>query len=132
MIRGFLFDERRCVMSQYYEELIQSLQEVLDDVQSGGQKLKRRVVTIEPVKEYKSEEINNIRNNNGDEVKTMCEVVNRIMKMGNNEGKEEERIRIVQKKQEKGMSAEEIAELLELPKAEIEDLIETIQMNSKK
>lgn len=66
------------------------------------------------------------------EVKTMCEVVDRIMKMGNNEGKEEERIRIVQKKLEKGMSTEEIAELLELPKAEIEDLIETIQTNSKK
>lgn len=52
-------------MSQYYEELIQSLQEVLDDVQSGGKKLKRRVVTIEPVKEYKSEEIKNIRNKTG-------------------------------------------------------------------
>lgn len=62
------------------------------------------------------------------EVKTMCEVVDRIMKMGNNE----ERIRIVQKKLEKGMSTEEIAELLELPITEIENLIETIQMNFNK
>lgn len=52
-------------MSQYYEELMQSLQEVLEDIESGGKRLKRREVTIEPIKDYKSEDIKNIREKTG-------------------------------------------------------------------
>ena len=52
-------------MSKYYEELMQSIQEAIEDAESGGKKLKRRVVEIEPIKEYKSEEIKNIRERTG-------------------------------------------------------------------
>lgn len=58
------------------------------------------------------------------EVKTMCEVVDRLVKMGKSEGENEERLRIIQKKLEKGMNVEEIAELLELPVEDVKKLIE--------
>ena len=53
------------IMSKYYEELMQSLQEAIDDAQGTEKKLKRRVVTIEPIKEYKAEEIKRIRRQTG-------------------------------------------------------------------
>lgn len=72
-------------------------------------------------------------------VKTMCEVAERLRnegrKEGRNEGRNEgrhegknaERIRIIRKKLEKGMSAEQIAELLELPLEEVMKLIELLK-----
>lgn len=67
-----------------------------------------------------------------DEVKTMCEIVDRLMKEGKSEGKDEESLRIIQKQLEKGMDVEEIAELLELPVEEVEKLVEILAMNSNK
>lgn len=53
----------------------------------------------------------------------MCEVADRLK----NEGENEERIRIIQKKLEKGMNAEQIAELLELPLEEVTKLMEVVK-----
>lgn len=64
------------------------------------------------------------------EVKTMCEVADRLIKKGESkglqEGKDRERIRIIQKKLEKGMTTEQVAELMELPIEEVERLIGSI------
>ena len=61
------------------------------------------------------------------EVNTMCEVVDRLVNMGKREGLREgenaERIRIIRKKLEKGMTLQEISELLELPLEKIEELL---------
>lgn len=52
-------------MSKYYEDLVASIEEAIVDAQLDENKLKRRIVTVIPVKEYKSEEIKKIRKNTG-------------------------------------------------------------------
>ena len=62
------------------------------------------------------------------EVNTMCEVVDRLVNMGKSEGLREgesaERIRIIKSMQKKGMSLQEISELLELSIEKVEELID--------
>ena len=52
-------------MGQYYEELMTSIEEAIADAKAEDKTLKRRVVTIIPVKEYNSTEIKEIRKNTG-------------------------------------------------------------------
>lgn len=52
-------------MSQYYNDLMEGLQEAIGDAKASEKKLKRRIVTVIPVKEYQSEEIKEIRRNTG-------------------------------------------------------------------
>lgn len=52
-------------MSSVYESIMTGLTEAIEDAKSKEQKLKRRVVTIVPVKEYEASEIKAIRNNTG-------------------------------------------------------------------
>ena len=52
-------------MSQYYKELMGSIEEAIADAKSNEKKLKSRVVTIVPVKEYGAEEIKKIRKDTG-------------------------------------------------------------------
>ena len=52
-------------MDNTYESIITGLTEAIDDASSGEKKLKRNVVHIEPVKEYKAEEVKRIRLNTG-------------------------------------------------------------------
>lgn len=58
----------------------------------------------------------------------MCEVVDRLVNMGKSEGLREgenaECIRIIRKKLEKGMTLQEISELLELPLEKVEELMD--------
>ena len=48
-------------MSELYKELSAGLTEAIEDAKSSEKKLKRRYVTIIPVKEYASDEIKAIR-----------------------------------------------------------------------
>lgn len=52
-------------MSGVYESIISGLTEAVEDAQSGERRLKRRVVTIVPIKEYKAEEVQAIRRQTG-------------------------------------------------------------------
>lgn len=52
-------------MSSVYESIVAGLTEAIEDVQSKEKKLKRRIVTIVPVKEYDASEIKAIRNSTG-------------------------------------------------------------------
>ena len=52
-------------MSRYYEELMGSIQEAIVDAESSEKKLKSRIVTVIPVKEYAPETIKEIRKNTG-------------------------------------------------------------------
>lgn len=52
-------------MSSVYESIMTGLTEAVEDAKSKEQKLKRRVVTIVPIKEYKASEIKAIRNSTG-------------------------------------------------------------------
>lgn len=52
-------------MSSVYESIMAGLAEAIEDVQSKEKKLKRRVVTIVPVKEYEASEVKAIRNSTG-------------------------------------------------------------------
>ena len=52
-------------MGQYYEELMASIEEAIEDAKTDKKKLKQRVVTIIPVKEYHSEDVKQIRKNTG-------------------------------------------------------------------
>lgn len=52
-------------MGQYYEELMTSIEEAIADANAEDKTLKRRVVTIIPIKEYNSTEIKEIRKNTG-------------------------------------------------------------------
>lgn len=52
-------------MGKYYEDLMASLEEAIEDAESQEKKLSRRVVTIIPVKEYHSEDVKQIRKNTG-------------------------------------------------------------------
>lgn len=52
-------------MSSVYDSIMAGLAEAIEDVQSKEKKLKRRVVTIVPVKEYEASEVKAIRNSTG-------------------------------------------------------------------
>lgn len=52
-------------MSSVYESIVAGLTEAIEDVQNKEKKLKRRVVTIIPVKEYEASEIKTIRKSTG-------------------------------------------------------------------
>jgi len=52
-------------MSSVYESIMTGLTEAIEDAKRKEQKLKRRVVTIVPVKEYEASEIKAIRNSTG-------------------------------------------------------------------
>lgn len=52
-------------MNNIYESIVTGLTEAIEDVQSKEKKLKRRVVTIVPVKEYEADEIKAIRKSTG-------------------------------------------------------------------
>ncbi len=70
------------------------------------------------------------------EVKTMCEVVDRLVDMGKKEGIKEgettERIRMIQRLINKGMQTDEITELLEIPLEEVQSLIQILNNKSHK
>lgn len=52
-------------MSQHYAELISSIEEAIQDANSQEKSLKRRIVTVIPVKEYNAEAIKRIRHETG-------------------------------------------------------------------
>lgn len=52
-------------MSSVYESIVAGLTEAIEDAKSKEKKLKRRVVTIVPVKEYEPFEVKAIRNSTG-------------------------------------------------------------------
>lgn len=52
-------------MSSVYESIMTGLNEAIDDAQSSEPKLKRRIVTIIPVKEYNAAEVKKIRKATG-------------------------------------------------------------------
>lgn len=52
-------------MSDVYESIMTGLTEAVEDAQGTGKKLKRRTVTIVPVKEYQAAEIQQIRKSTG-------------------------------------------------------------------
>lgn len=52
-------------MENVYESIIKGLTEAVDDAENREKTLKRRVVTIIPVKKYKAEEILKIRKSTG-------------------------------------------------------------------
>lgn len=52
-------------MSSVYESIMTGLTEAVGDAQSKDKKLRRRVVTIVPVKEYSASEIQAIRKSTG-------------------------------------------------------------------
>lgn len=52
-------------MSELYNSIMTGINEAIEDAQSEKKTLRRRVVTIEPVKEYEAKEIKEIRNKVG-------------------------------------------------------------------
>lgn len=52
-------------MSSVYESIIAGLNEAVEDTKSSEKKLRRREVTILPVKTYGAEEVRTIRNSTG-------------------------------------------------------------------
>lgn len=52
-------------MSSVYESIMTGLTESVEDARSGGKRLKKRIVTIVPVKEYSAAEVKRIRKNTG-------------------------------------------------------------------
>lgn len=52
-------------MESVYSSIMTGLKEAVDDTQKKEQKLKRRVVTVIPVKQYEAQEIQQIRNRTG-------------------------------------------------------------------
>ena len=52
-------------MSNVYESIMKGLNEVIEDANSTESRLKRRVVTIVPVKEYDAREVQSIRKSTG-------------------------------------------------------------------
>lgn len=53
------------MMSELYNSIMTGLNEAIEDANSEKKVLRRRVVTIEPVKEYEAKEIKAIRNQVG-------------------------------------------------------------------
>ena len=52
-------------MNNIYESIVTGLSEAIDDAKSTEKKLKRRIVSIVPVKEYSAQEIKDIRGTTG-------------------------------------------------------------------
>ena len=52
-------------MSDVYTSIMTGLQEAIDDANGKDAKLKKRIVTIIPVNEYKASEVKQIRNTTG-------------------------------------------------------------------
>ena len=52
-------------MKSAYESIMPGLTEAVEDAKASEKKLKRRGVTIVPVKEYTAEEVQNIRHSTG-------------------------------------------------------------------
>ncbi len=52
-------------MSDVYESIMTGLSEAVEDARSEKKKLKRRVVTVTPVKQYQPDEVKKIRNTVG-------------------------------------------------------------------
>lgn len=52
-------------MNSVYESIMTGLTEAIEDTKASEKKLKRRVVTIVPVKEYTAEEVKKIRSTTG-------------------------------------------------------------------
>ena len=52
-------------MSNVYKSIMAGLEEALEDTKSADDKLKRRKVSVTPIKEYKAEEVKKIRNSTG-------------------------------------------------------------------
>lgn len=52
-------------MSDVYESIIAGLNEAVEDAKSKKKTLKRRMVTVTPVKEYQPDEVKKIRNTVG-------------------------------------------------------------------
>jgi len=52
-------------MKSVYESIMAGLTEAVEDAKASEKKLKRRVVTIVPVKEYTAQEVKNIRHSTG-------------------------------------------------------------------
>lgn len=52
-------------MNDVYSSIMAGFTEALEDAKSNDKKLKRRVVTIVPVKRYTAEEVKKIRNDTG-------------------------------------------------------------------
>lgn len=53
------------MMSNVFESIMTGLNEAIDDAQSPEPKLKKRIVTIVPVKEYNAAEVKMIRKSTG-------------------------------------------------------------------
>lgn len=52
-------------MSSVYESIMTGLTEAVEDAKSSDKKLKRRIVSIVPVKEYGAEQVKQIRKSTG-------------------------------------------------------------------
>ncbi len=52
-------------MGSVYESIMSGLTEAVEDVKNKDKKLKRRVVSIVPIKSYRADEIRNIRKQTG-------------------------------------------------------------------
>lgn len=52
-------------MSEVYESIVKGLSESIEDARCGGKILKRRIVTIVPVKNYNAQEVKEIRKRTG-------------------------------------------------------------------
>ena len=52
-------------MSELYKSIMTGLQEAIDDANGVGQKLPRRKVVVEPIKQYNAEEVRIIRKKTG-------------------------------------------------------------------
>ncbi len=52
-------------MSSVYESIMKGLNEAVEDAKGSESRLKKRVVTIVPVKEYNAKEVQNIRKSTG-------------------------------------------------------------------
>lgn len=52
-------------MKSVYDSILTGLSEVLEDAESKEKKLKRRTVSIMPIKEYDAQEVQNIRKKTG-------------------------------------------------------------------
>lgn len=52
-------------MGNVYESIMKGLNEAVEDANSSGSRLKKRVVTIVPVKEYNAKEVQSIRKTTG-------------------------------------------------------------------
>lgn len=52
-------------MSEVYESIIEGLKEAIGDAESGSPKLKRKVVSVVPVKKYDAAQVKKIRKDTG-------------------------------------------------------------------